>query len=119
MERTSEQPIHNLEKRFDAIGWGLLFLLFAALSLPNGNAEYASVAAIGALMLANNAARRLMDVPVRWFSVVLGASMLIGGTAAIYGLKMDVLALFFAIGGLVLIVGAFVPSRRTREATAA
>ena len=119
IEITFDEPIHHLEKRFDAVGWGLLFLLFAALSLPNGNAEYASAAAVGALMLVNNLARRLMDVPVRWFSVVLGASFLIGGTTAVYGIKMDVLALFFAIGGVVLIAGAFVPGGRTKEAAAA
>ena len=80
----------ELQKRFDDIGWGLLFLLFAALALPNGNAEYASAAAVGGLMLLLNLVRIVMDVPVRWFSVVLGASMLVGGSAAEFGVKMDV-----------------------------
>ena len=118
MEITFDAPIHKLEKRFDAVGWGLLFLLLAALSLPRGNAEYVSAAAVGALMLVNNLARRLMDVPVRWFSVALGASMLIGGSAAVFGLHMDVFVLFFAIAGVVTLAGALAPGRRTKEATA-
>lgn len=98
---------HDVEQRFDTVGWGLLFLLFAALALPRGNVEYVSVATVGGLMLALNVARRAMDVPVRWFSVILGASMLAGGAAAVLGVKTDLFVVFFALAGLVTIAGAF------------
>ena len=54
----------DLERRLDDVGWGLLFLAFAALALPNGTAEYASVAAVGAAMLGLNAVRCYdLDLP--------------------------------------------------------
>lgn len=98
---------HDLQGRFDAVGWGLLFLFFAALALPSGNVEYVSVAALGGLMLALNVVRVAVDVPIRWFSVILGASMLVGGGAAVLGVKMDLFVIFFALAGLVTIAGAF------------
>jgi hypothetical protein len=116
MNGTGDTRIQELQKRFDGVGWGLLFLLFAALALPNGNVEYASAAAVGGSMLLLNVVRIATDVPVRWFSVILGASMLVGGSAAIFGVKMDVFVLFFALAGLVTIAGAF---RKTGEPKAA
>lgn len=107
----------DLEKRFDDVGWGLVFLAFAALALPNGTAEYASIAAVGAGMLALNAVRVVAGVPIRWFSTVLGATGLIAGAMALGGVKIDAFALFFVILG-VLTIGAAVlrPSRQSLPA---
>ena len=102
----------QLENKFDAMGWGLLFLLFAALALPNGQAEYASAAIVGGLMLALNVARIAVDVPVRWFSVILGTVMLVAGSGALAGVHMDVFVLFFVLAGAVTIGGALVGSKR-------
>lgn len=104
----------DLEKRFDDIGWGLLFLLFAALALPKGTAEYASVAVVGAGMLGLNAARIVAGVEVRWFTIVLGATGLVAGAVALAGVKIDAFALFFVFLGVLTIVAAIVrPSRRS------
>jgi hypothetical protein len=102
----------ELEDRFDTIGWGLLFLLFGALALPNGTAEYASAAVVGAAMLGLNVLRIVLDVPVRWFSIILGTVMLVAGSGALAGVKMDVFVLFFVLAGAVTIAGAVVKPRR-------
>ena len=99
--------IDEMQQRFDAIGWGLLFLSLAALALPSGNVEYVSVAVLGGLMLALNIGRMAMDVPVRWFTVIVGASMLVAGGAAVLGVKVDLVVLVFVMAGLVTIAGAF------------
>jgi hypothetical protein len=116
MDGTVDARIQELQERFDGIGWGLLFLLFAALALPNGNAEYASAAVVGGLMLMLNGVRIAMGVPVRWLSVVLGTVMLVAGSSALVGVKMDVFVLFFALAGLVTIAGAFVRREAPRAA---
>lgn len=104
----------NLVERFDDIGWGLLFLAFAALALPNGTAEYAAVAAVGLAMLVLNLARIVAGVEVRWFTIVLGATGLIAGTLALAGIKVDAFAIFFVILGVVTIATAIVrPSRQS------
>ena len=112
MSKVVDSGKHELEGRFDAIGWGLLFFLFGALALPNGTAEYASVAALGAALLGLNGVRDAAGVPVRWFSVILGAALLIAGTGAMVSVHMDAFALFFVIAGVVTIGGAILTPRR-------
>ena len=102
----------QLEGRFDAVGWGLLFLLFGALALPNGTAEYAAAAAVGAAMLGLNALRLAAGTPIRRFSVILGAAILVAGSAALVSVHMDAFVLFFVIAGVVTIAGALVGPRR-------
>jgi hypothetical protein len=104
----------DLEERFDTVGWGLVFLLFAALALPNGTTEYVAVTAVGGAMLALNAVRRVMDAPVRWFSIVLGGALFIAGCGALGGMHMDAFVLFFVLAGVVNIAAAvFRPARAT------
>jgi hypothetical protein len=102
-----------LQDRLDNVGWGLLFLLFGVLALPNGTAEYVSAAAVGAAMLGLNGLRIVLAVPVRWFSIVLGAAFLVGGSGAMAGVHMDVFVVFFVVAGAVTIVGALVQPART------
>jgi hypothetical protein len=106
----------RLEARFDSIGWGLLFLLFAALALPNGTAEYASAAVVGGLLIGLNVARLAYGVPIRWFSVVLGASMTIAGGGALAGARLDVFVVFFALAGVVTIAMALIRKERLQTA---
>ena len=101
----------DLDRRLDSMGWGLLFLFFAALALPTGPTEYAGVAALGALMLLLNAFRIFSEIPVRWFSVILGSVMLVGGGGALVGFRMDLWVLFFVLAGFITIVGALIPGR--------
>ncbi len=105
----------DLEDRFDDIGWGLIFLTFAALALPSGTAEYISVAGLGAGMLVLNVARRVAQVPVRWFTIVLGATGLTGGILALSGIhRVDAFVLFFVFLGALTIGAAVVrPSRKS------
>ena len=115
-DKVNERKL-DLEKRFDNIGWGLLFLAFGALALPNGPAEYAAVALVGTAMLALNGVRLLAGVPIRWFSTVLGATGLIAGTLALDGVRVDAFALFFVIlGGATIVAAIALPARRSMPA---
>jgi len=102
----------QLVDRFDTVGWGLLFLLFGALARPHGTAEYASAAAVGAAMLGLNGVRIAVGVQVRWFSVILGAAVLVAGSGALVSMHMDAFVLFFVIAGAVTIGGAILGPRR-------
>jgi hypothetical protein len=112
MSETMDLRKQELARRFDNVGWGLLFLLIAVLALPNGTTQYIAAAAVGAAMVGLNGLRVLAGVAVRWFSVFLGASFLLGGSGAAAGLHMDVFLLFFAIAGAVTIFGAIIGPRR-------
>ncbi len=112
MDETIDPRRQELARRFDNVGWGLLFLLIAVLALPNGMTEYIAAAAVGGAMLGLNGVRVAAGVPVRWFSVFLGTTFLVGGSGAAAGVHMDVFLLFFAIAGVVTIFGAIVGPRR-------
>jgi hypothetical protein len=107
--------IHKMEldSKYDNVGWGLLFLLLGALALPNGTAEYGSVAVVGAAMLGLNGLRVVAGLPLRWFSIILGAVMLVAGTGALTGLHLDVFVLFFLLAGVVTIASALIQPGRT------
>lgn len=109
--RIRDTPGWTLEARLDEVGWGLLFLLFAAALLPSGVAEYALVAGVGFLMLGLNVTRRAAGIEVRWFSIILGTVAVIAGVGAVAGVMIDALALFFLALGVVTIGGAVVRSR--------
>jgi hypothetical protein len=108
---TIDVQTKELQDRLDTIGWGLLFLLFGALALPNGRLEYAAAAAIGVAMLGLNGLRIVKAVPVRWLSIILGVVMVVAGGGALAGIKMDVFVLFFAVAGVATIAGAVVQPR--------
>jgi hypothetical protein len=99
-----------LEGRLENVGWGLLFLLVAALALPRGVEQRASIAAVGLLILALNGYRARAGIEVSWFGVALGASCAATGAAAIAGLHPDLLVVFFAVAGLVALAAAVRPS---------
>ena len=63
-------------------------------------------------MLVLNVARIVAVLPVRWFSVILGAAMLVAGSGALAGVHMDVFVLFFVLAGIVTIGGALVRPKR-------
>ena len=107
-----ERNRRDLEQRFDTVGWGLVFFLFAALAMPNGTGEYIAVTAVGGGMLALNAIRRALDIPIRWFSVVLGGALPVAGCGALGGLHMDAFVLFFVLAGLVNVGAAILRPRR-------
>jgi hypothetical protein len=91
-------------ERFNAVGWGLVFMLVGALALPSGELEYITVAGVGALMLGLNVALMVGGHRLDLFTLALGATALAAGLGAIGGLKIDLFALFFLVLGLVMVV---------------
>ena len=95
-----------LDDRLDGVGWGLLFLLVAALALPNGTTEYAAVSLVATTLILLNLVRMAVGSGIAWFGMVLGVSMLIAGIGGLLGTHMDVFAVFFGVAGAVMIGGA-------------
>ena len=106
MDASVAGSLHAREARFDTIGWGLLAILVGVMAMPSGTPTYLLAAATGTAMLGLNAWRRATGVPVRWFSIALGAVILAAGLAALAGVEIDVLAAFFVTLGIVVIGGA-------------
>jgi hypothetical protein len=103
---TTHRGNRRLEKGLDDVGWGLLFLAFGALALPNGPVEYAAVVAVGAAMLLLNGIRIVVGIPIAWFTTVLGATGVLAGSLALMGTHVDAFVVFFVLAGAVTIVAA-------------
>ncbi len=102
-------PRTTLEGRLESIGWGLLFLLVAAIALPDGTLQYAVVGLVGVAILGLNAYRAMARLEVSWFGVVLGGSCAVAGAAALGGLHADVFVVFFVLAALVTFASAIRP----------
>jgi hypothetical protein len=114
MSSTKSDP-RVLASRLDSVGWGLLFFLVAAVALPRGTTEYAVLAAIGAAMVLLNVTRVATGIGPMWFSSILGASLLVGGVAALGGIHTDVVVLFFLFAGIVTVAVAILRPARSGQ----
>lgn len=99
----------TLEDRLETLGWAFLFLLVAAIALPQGQLQQACVTGVGILILGLNAARVRLHLEVSWFGVVLGGSCVVAGAAALAGLEPDLLVVFFVLAALVNVAAALRP----------
>jgi len=104
----SDKRRQQLEKSLDDVGWGLLFLAFAAVALPRGTTEYAAIAGVGAGMLTLNGVRIALGVSINWFSTILGATGLLAGSLALAGTHVDAFVVFCVLAGAVTIAAASV-----------
>jgi hypothetical protein len=102
MTVASESTGQAVERRLDAIGWGLLFLLTGTLLLlvvPEGT----WLAGVGAILLGVSAAKALLGAKASWFIVVLGAVALVTGIGQMAGIDVPGLPLLLILCGVVLI----------------
>jgi hypothetical protein len=93
---------HEVERRLDAIGWGLLFLLTGVLLLvvvPEGT----WLAGVGAILLGVSAAKALLGAKASWFIVLLGAVALVTGIGEMSGVDVPGLPVLLILCGVVLI----------------
>lgn len=63
---------NSLNKRYEAITWGIGFLWIGILGLIPGDQNGIGVLSIGLLLLGLNLMRSLSQIPVNWFTTVVG-----------------------------------------------
>ena len=64
--------IKTLNKRYEAVAWGLIFLLIGGFSLVPGDQTGLVLLGVGIIFLGLNLVRNLNGIPVNWFSITLG-----------------------------------------------
>jgi len=80
------KEIKTLDQRYDAIGWGALFLYVGILSLIPGVPPGTGALGIGVILLGLNLARYLSKIPTNGFSTALAWVFLALGII-VYGLR--------------------------------
>jgi len=75
--------LKTLNKRYEAVAWGLIFLLLGGFSLVPGDQTGLVLLGVGVIFLGLNLVRNINGIPVNWFSIVLGLLALALGVVVI------------------------------------
>jgi hypothetical protein len=101
-----EESKAALNKRLEAIGWGLFLIIIGALwiipdeRVPDGT----WLIAAGVIMLGVNAVRYLNDIKMSWASLILGLLAVIFGLGEFVGLDLPFVAILLIVFGLGIIL---------------
>lgn len=95
-----------LNKRFEAIGWGLFLIMIGGISFIPDNRVPEGLWSIGVgiILLGLNAARYFNGIRMSGFTTVLGVLALLTGTGDLLGLDMPTLAILLILLGAMLIL---------------
>jgi len=75
--------LKTLNKHYEAVAWGLIFLLLGGLGLVPGDQDGLALLGIGVIFLGLNLVRNINGIPVNWFSITLGILALALGVVVI------------------------------------
>ena len=100
------EPKEALNKRLEAIGWGLFLIIIGALWLfPNERVPDGTwLIAAGVIMLGVNAVRYLNDIKMSWASLLLGLLAVIFGLGEFVGLDLPFVAILLIVFGAGIIL---------------
>ncbi|HET9223271.1 MAG TPA: hypothetical protein VFO07_12250 [Roseiflexaceae bacterium] len=95
-----------LNKRLEAIGWGLFLIIIGALwVIPDARVPHGTwLIAAGVIMLGVNAVRYLNDIKMSWGSLILGLLAVIFGLGEFVGLDLPFVAILLIVFGLGIIL---------------
>jgi len=95
-----------LNRRLEAVGWGLFLIIVGALWLfPSGTIpEGTWLIAAGVIMLGVNVVRYLNDIKLSRASLLLGLLALIFGVGAFMGMDLPFVAILLIVFGLGIIL---------------
>ena len=98
----SEDAQKSLNKRLEAISWGLFLIMIGGIGLVPHNLVPEGTWLIGAglIMLGLNAARYYKQIPMSSFTIVLGIIAVLAGASNFVGVELP----FFPI--LLILIGA-------------
>jgi len=101
-----EEPKEALNKRLEAIGWGLFLIMTGAVwFIPGWHIPVSLwLIATGLILLGVNAVRYLNDIKMSWASVLLGLLAVLFGVGEFVGLDLPFVAILLIVfgGGIIL-----------------
>ncbi len=111
MRYTIDPRKHELNRRLEAISWGLFLIMLGGLALVHTVPEGTWLLGAGCIMLGLNAVRLLVGIRISWFTVILGTIAVLSGLSSVAGVSIPVWPLLVILLGLALIVQAVDRSR--------
>jgi hypothetical protein len=98
-----------LDKRLDAVGWGLFLIMLGGLWLaPEGTIpEGAWLIGTGVILLGLSAIRYANSIEVSWFWVGLGVLALGTGLSSLLGIDLPIFPILLIIAGAATLIRVF------------
>lgn len=104
MERNAGEML-ELERRVDAVGWGVVFIAMGAVLLLPDLPANTWLVAVGLVLVGASVVRAVLGLRIVWLTMVCGIASLVGGVTALAGLESAAWPLaLIAVGGAVLVI---------------
>lgn len=104
MERRAQKS--DLDRKLDGIGWGLFFVWVGMVMLMDLGSGVAMLG-IGLITLGVQAARKLWDLKIESFWVVVGLVFFLSGVWSLFEAKMPLVPILLIVAGLAVLVTTF------------
>lgn len=104
--RTNLQPgvyNHQLDRRLNDIGWGLLLMLTGAVWLAPPTPPGTWLFGVAVILLGVNVARYIKHIPVSAFSVIVGVAALVAAASQLWRTDPPLIAIFLLVIGSSLV----------------
>ena len=99
----------DINSRLDTIGWGVVLVIIGLSALAGATSEWSWFSehgwmiAVGALFLGINLYRLTVDIPISWFTTLLGGFAVAGGVADLTGVDMPIGPAVLIVIGLAIV----------------
>jgi hypothetical protein len=112
MTEHDPQKMH-LNKRLEAIAWGLFLIMIGGLwLLPDETVpEGTWLLGVGIIMLGLNGARHLYGIKISGFTIFLGIVALCIGIGALFGVDLPIFPILIIIWGLSVVLEPFLKKK--------
>ena len=108
-EESNQKQKEELDKRLDAIGWALFFIMIGGLMIaPEGSIpEGTWLIGTGVIIFGMMLIRRLNGLDIQGFAIFLGTLALVSGLSSVFGLNIPIFPILLIIIGLSVILKPF------------
>jgi len=116
-QATSNQDTQKsaLNKRLEAIGWGLFLIMIGGIWLVPGEQvpQGAWLIGTGLIMLGLNGVRYLNGIKMNGFTIVLGILALAAGLGGLFGVKLPLFAILLILIGAGIILKPLIEKKQS------
>jgi hypothetical protein len=100
----------KLDQKLDSIGWGLFFL-WVGTALLLGIGWGFGLLGVGAIVVGEQIARRVLGLAMNGFWVVIGVVFLLGGVSELIHIEITLLPVILIFAGIALLLSVLRPGK--------
>ncbi len=101
----------DLDRKLDGVGWGLFFVWIGTVMLMDLGSGIALLG-IGIITLGVQVTRKLWDMKIESFWVVVGLVFFLSGVWSLFEAKLPLVPILLIVAGLAVLITTFARKRR-------